>query len=191
MNLANALTASRLVLAPLFFAIYLWGQAVGLSDAAVAILLIILFAVMELSDLFDGMAARSSKTVSAFGKLFDPFADVVARLTYFLCFAHAGIMPLWMLLVILNREFGILFLRQLMAVKGVAMGARPGGKTKAVLYASAGGLSLLYLALPAFGFALPSWALVAVRLVYALAVALSVGSFIDYIIQFRKLNASK
>lgn len=191
MNLANALTASRLVMAPIFFAVYQWGDALGLSGPAAAVIMIILFAFMELSDLLDGMAARSSNSVSAFGKLFDPFADVVARLTYFLCFAHAGVMPLWMLLIVLNREFGILFLRQLLAVKGVAMGARPGGKTKAVLYATAGGMSLAYLALPAFGLVLPGWSLLATRVVYGLAVALSVGSFIDYLIQFRKLTASK
>lgn len=187
MNLANVLTASRLVLAPVFFAVFMWGEAAGLGPAAVSAVLIGLFACIELSDLLDGMAARSSGSVSAFGKLFDPFADVVARVTYFVCFAQAGVMPLWMLLVVLNREFGILFLRMLLAERGVAMGARPGGKAKAVLYMVSGALSLLYLRLPSFGFALPSWSAAAVIAAYAFAVALSVVSFVDYVVQFRKV----
>ncbi len=190
MNLANLLTASRLVLAPVFFALYMWGVPAGLPAAAVAIAMIALFAFIELSDLLDGMAARSAGSTSSFGKLFDPFADVVARVTYFVCFAHAGVMPLWMLVVILNREFSILFLRMLLAERGVAMGARPGGKAKAVLYMAAGALSLAYLSLPVLGMALPPWSLAAVRAVYGIAVALSVGSFIDYIIQFRKVMSS-
>lgn len=189
MNLANMLTASRLVLAPVFFIVFRWGGSLGLSPLAAAVALVVLFIVIELSDLLDGMAARSSGTTSSFGKLFDPFADVVARVTYFLCFAQAGVMPLWMLVVVLNREFGILFLRQLLAEKGVAMGARPGGKAKAVLYMAAGALSLVYLELPAFGIAMPGWFLVLTRAAYGLAITLSVASFIDYLIQFRKVMA--
>jgi len=64
---------------------------------------------MELSDFVDGRLARRDNQVTAFGKLFDPFADVISRVTYFLAFASIGIMPLWVFLVVLYREFGILF----------------------------------------------------------------------------------
>ena len=190
MNLADRLTASRLFLAPLFFCLYMWGGAVGVPSAIVATILILLFAAIELSDLFDGMVARNSGTVSSFGKLFDPFADVFARVTYFVCFAWTGIMPLWILLLVLYREFGILFLRMILAQNGISMAARPGGKAKAVVYMVSGALSLLYWSLPKFGLAIPSidpilrWTIVAFYLAAAL---LSVASFVDYWIQFRKL----
>jgi len=193
MNLADKLTASRLVMAPIFFVIFMWGAPLGLSPQAAVALLWILFALIELSDLLDGMAARAMKTVSAFGKLFDPFADVFARLTYFVCFAYAGIMPLWIFLIIIYREFSQLFLRQLMAEMGVAMGARKGGKTKAVFYMLAGAASLVLWSLAALNW-LPGahdGLRIAVLSLYGIAAALSVGSFIDYVIQFRKLRAAK
>lgn len=191
MNLADSLTASRLVLAPVFFVVFMYGSSLGLPSGARVAVLVALFIIMELSDMFDGMAARAMKTVSAFGKLFDPFADVFARLTYFVCFAQVGIMPLWMLLLILYREFSQLFLRQLLAERGVAMGARKGGKLKAVFYMLAGAASLILwsaMQLDLVPGAIPGLS-VAVFWLYAASVALSLGSFVDYIIQFRKLTA--
>ena len=64
-----------------------------------------LFLVIEVSDLFDGLAARRTGTVSDFGKLFDPYADVFARITYFVCFALDGIMPAWSDRCLVSRTF--------------------------------------------------------------------------------------
>ncbi len=191
MNLADKLTASRLFMAPVFFIVFTWGDAIGLPPLAVIVILWSIFILVELSDLFDGMAARSMNTVSAFGKLFDPFADVFARLTYFVCFAFAGIMPLWIFLVIMYREFSQLFLRQLLADKGVAMGARPGGKIKAVFYMIAGASSLVLWSmreLELFG-ALDGVLSITVTVLYVVAAILSVGSFLDYVVQFSKISA--
>lgn len=193
MNVADALTASRLVMAPVFFAVYMWGDSMGRPPVAIVAVLWALFALMELSDLFDGMAARATKTVSSFGKLFDPFADVFARLTYFVCFAFTGIMPLWLFLIIMYREFCQLFLRQLLAEKGVAMGARKGGKTKAVFYMISGAASLVLWTVRSLGAfaAIHDGLAVAVLVLYCVAAALSVGSFLDYLVQFRKITASQ
>ncbi len=191
MNVADALTASRLLMAPIFFIVYMWGIAAGLPPVAAVVVLWFLFVSIELSDLFDGMAARSMKTVSSFGKLFDPFADVFARLTYFVGFAFSGIMPVWIFLIILYREFSQLFLRQLLAERGVAMGARSGGKIKAVFYMIAGAASLVLWSLRALHLlpALDGAFGMTVFVLYCLAVALSVGSFLDYIMQFRKITS--
>lgn len=159
-----------------------------------------MFVWIELSDLLDGRVARSKNEVSPFGKLFDPFADVVARITYFLAFTSIGIMPLWVLLVVLYREFGILFLRMLLGLKGIAMGARTGGKLKAGIYMVAGMLSLALYSARVLGggqaagpivlansagilYALGLLTLIA----YVLAALATVLSFVDYIVQFRKL----
>ena len=193
MNLADRLTASRLVLAPLFFGLFMWGERLGIGPASLAVALGLLFALIEVSDLLDGQAAWRQGTVSAFGKLFDPFADVFARLTYFVCFAYSGIMPLWMLLVILYREFSQLFLRMLLAERGIAMAARPGGKLKAVFYMLAGAASLLLWGAARLGFLGPFAPILSVALpyLYGAAVLLSVGSFIDYLLQFRKLTSTR
>jgi CDP-diacylglycerol--glycerol-3-phosphate 3-phosphatidyltransferase len=190
MTLADKLTASRLILAPIFFSVFRWRMS---SRGAVVIAILwILFCAIEFSDLLDGLAARRSGTVSPFGKIFDPFADVFARVTYFVCFASVGIMPYWVLLVILYREFAMLFLRMLLTQRGIAMGARPGGKLKAVCYAIAGGSSLLLVTLKNLGFFSDGhpWMLIAVRVMYFIAAALAVISFIDYFIQFRKVGSN-
>lgn len=83
MTLADRITLARLVLAPLAAAAYLllpieanlcfWacGALCGLA---------------ELTDYFDGMVARARQEVSDFGKLADPFCDVIYRITMFLVF---------------------------------------------------------------------------------------------------------
>ncbi len=193
MNNADRLTASRLFLAPVFFALFIWGEALHIPGSVVASLLILLFIVIEVSDLLDGMVARGSGTVSSFGKLFDPFADVFARITYFVCFSWVGIMPLWIFLIVLYREFGILFIRMLLAERGIAMGARPGGKAKAVVYMTVGALSLLYWSIPRFGIVVTSadpWLRGIILAFYLAAAILSIASFIDYWIQFRRQFAS-
>jgi CDP-diacylglycerol--glycerol-3-phosphate 3-phosphatidyltransferase len=189
MNLADRLTSLRLFLAPIFFIVFLWGGALGQVSAV--ILLWALFVAMELSDLLDGKAARKQGTVSAFGKLFDPFADVIERMTYFVCFAFSGIMPLWALLLILYREFAQLFLRMVLSGRGIAMGARPGGKLKAVFYMLAGASSLLLDSFVRLGLAETAFPTMRtmIFILYVLAVALSLGSFVDYFLQFRKLTA--
>ena len=99
--------------------------------------------------------------------------------------------PLWIFLIILYREFSQLFLRQLLAERGVAMGARSGGKIKAVFYMIAGGASLLLWSLRAMHLlpALDGVFGLSVFVLYCIAVVLSVGSFLDYIMQFRKIAA--
>lgn len=191
MTLADKLTASRLALAPVFFVAHQWGGALG-AVAYVAVLWA-LFLVIEISDLFDGLAARRTGTVSDFGKLFDPYADVFARITYFVCFALSGIMPAWVLIVILYRELSINFLRMLLAQKGIAMGARPGGKLKSATYMAAGAASLLFTSL------LKLNVLVSVKVpfqatiyvLYVLAAILALLSFVDYLVQYRRLSAPR
>ncbi|ADN01560.1 CDP-diacylglycerol--glycerol-3-phosphate 3-phosphatidyltransferase [Spirochaeta thermophila] len=141
---ANLLTVVRIGLAPVFFVLFLLvPEWVPTSPWLALGLVWVLYLVMEFSDLFDGMVARSTGTVSDLGKVLDPFADVVARLTYFLCFVEAGIMPAWVFLLVLYRELAMTFLRMMLARKGIALGAKTGGKVKTVLYAVATFLGLV------------------------------------------------
>lgn len=190
MTLADKVTMSRIILAPFFFIIYMYKIfPPGLS----VILLWILFLIIELSDFLDGQVARSSDQVSSFGKLFDPFADVLARVTYFVCFAFSGLMPLWVLLIILYREFSILFLRMMLSFRQIAMGARPGGKLKAGVYMLAGLLSLLHMTFTVYFPASTAMNLLnlSLQIVYYGAAFLSVLSFADYLNQYQKLIREK
>jgi CDP-diacylglycerol--glycerol-3-phosphate 3-phosphatidyltransferase len=137
MMLADKVTALRLFFAPCFFAVYLFAGAWTVPA------LWAIFCVTEITDLIDGKVARRRNETSDFGKLFDPFADTLVWLTFFLCFVTDRILPVIPFLIILYREFAILFLRNLMLRKGVAMGARRGGKIKAFAYMFTGIAALL------------------------------------------------
>lgn len=190
MTVADKVTMSRIILAPFFFIIYMYKI---FSPSLSVILLWILFIIIELSDFLDGQVARSSDQVSSFGKLFDPFADVLARVTYFVCFAFSGLMPLWVLLIILYREFSILFLRMMLSFRQIAMGARPGGKLKAGVYMLAGLLSLLQMTFAVYfpASTLMSVLKLAAQIAYYGAALLSVLSFADYLSQYQKLIREK
>ena len=188
MTLADKLTASRIALAPLFFIAYRCGEFLG--PVPYVTILWALFLVIELSDLLDGLAARSTGTVSDFGKLFDPYADVFARITYFVCFVLAGLMPAWAFILVLYRELSINFIRMLLAQRGITMGARKGGKLKSATYMAAGAASLLYVSCSRLGFVadlLPPL-FIAVYALYSLAAFLAVLSFADYFVQYKKLT---
>ncbi|MDR2186171.1 MAG: CDP-diacylglycerol--glycerol-3-phosphate 3-phosphatidyltransferase [Treponema sp.] len=192
MTLADKVTSLRLVLAPVFFAVYLLPRFVpawfGQGSAWTVPVLWALFIVTELTDMIDGMIARKRKEVSDFGKLYDPFADTLVQLTYFLCFVIDGILPVFLLLIVLYREFCILFIRNLMLRKGAAMGARMGGKIKTVSYISAGILALLASSSVRLGLAPGFYRFFsrAAAAVFAVSVVFAVLSFADYLRVYKK-----
>jgi len=143
---------------------------------------------MELSDLFDGMAARAANQVSDLGKVFDPFADVVSRLTYFLCFAVSGFMPVLVFAIIMYRELGILFIRMLAVKKGFVMGARAGGKLKAWSYAFSGISGLLYVSILRTGLftEYSGSVLLAAKVFFILSAVSALASLADYLIMLKR-----
>jgi CDP-diacylglycerol--glycerol-3-phosphate 3-phosphatidyltransferase len=198
MNTADKLTLLRIILAPVFFILYFLPQWLPVQWAGALVwnvaLLWVIAIIAELTDLFDGMAARRLKLSSDFGRLFDPFADTLMQMAAFLCFVVDGIFPAFLFLVIMYREFGIMFIRNLMLKKGIAMGARKSGKVKTVLYISAGGIALLYtslLRLSVFELLRPlapyfQVVKIAALAVFCLSVIVSVLSFFDYLATYRK-----
>ena len=184
MNIPNKLTVSRLVMAPIFFIAFhlpVWIDA-SLQTLS-TILIIVLWVCTELSDLLDGQIARRGHMVTDLGKVMDPFADTISRMTYFVCFVSADMMPIWSFILIMWRELSILFVRMLMMGKGAAVPANIWGKSKAVLYAISGALGILAVNL---GIWAPASALSAVvqkslNPVFALAAVASVISFLTYV----------
>lgn len=126
LRLANLLTISRLFLIPPF--IYCF-QA-DLMGAALAI-----FAVAALTDHFDGKIARK-QGVTGFGKFMDPLADKLLTGAALIClalFKHVdnGLIPVWMVSVIMGREVLVTFLRIVFIAKyGQVVSANQWGKYK-------------------------------------------------------------
>ncbi len=181
MNLPNKLTVTRLVLVPLFFIVFLVGEYTSLKAPAMVIMLII-YIVAELSDLLDGKIARKRGLVTDLGKVMDPFADTLTHITYFVTFLSLSIMPLWAFILIMWREFSILFIRMLLAkYAGKAMPANIFGKAKTVLYALTTLMSFIYLALETFSTIDLAVYSTLLYVFFSLSAAASVMSFIIYI----------
>jgi len=200
MTLADKVTSARLILAPTFFVVYLLPgilpslfalPTVVMSGGAVWTIpvLWVIFLVSQITDMLDGMIARKRTEVSDFGKLFDPFADTLTQISYFMCFVIDGIIPPILFLAVLYREFSMLFLRNLMLRKGIAQGARLGGKAKTITYILAGALALLASSVLRLGFddELFRFLVFSARAVFFLSVIMAIVSFLDYVFVYRKL----
>ena len=136
MNLPNILTLSRLVLVGFILALL----AAKFPYAKTAALLV--FAVAGITDFLDGYLARKMKDVTAFGRLMDPLTDKVMVCAAFVSFVGIpltipgkGVVPLvpaWIVVVIISREFLVTGLRLLAANKGNIISAGQWGKHKTV-----------------------------------------------------------
>ncbi|MCL2443487.1 MAG: CDP-diacylglycerol--glycerol-3-phosphate 3-phosphatidyltransferase [Treponema sp.] len=205
-NLANMLTLFRIILAPAFFILYLLPRfypSLFINGIVWTIpVLWVIFIVSEVTDYFDGLAARKLKQISDFGKLFDPFADTLVQLTYFLCFLidgvwGDGILPVILFLVIIYREFGILFIRNLMLKKGTTLGARLSGKIKTFAYIIAAGAALIAASFERLAACrtytcetfLP-YIRTGALVIFIISVILSVISFFDYLLIYKKTENS-
>jgi len=195
MLLANKITLIRIILAPLFFVVYMlpsFFPSLFPGGWTVPVLWLV-FIGAEITDMLDGMVARKRNEISDFGKLFDPFADTLMQLTCFLCFVLDGIFPALLYLLVLYREFGILLIRNMMMKKGVAMGARLGGKIKTVAYILAGGAALAAVSIERLGvfeFLYP-WFKIGSVVIFIISVIFSLLSFFDYVSVYRKMGNEK
>ena len=148
--------------------------------------------VMEVSDVLDGHIARSMNLVSDIGKILDPFSDVLSRVTYFICFTAAGLMPLWAMIVIVWREFCIMFIRMVMAKEGTALAAKKGGKAKAVFYFASGIFAMLILTIQSLGHTeYINQMILTGKILFILAALSSVISFMEYLFLFLKTDTMK
>ncbi len=152
-NLPNAVTTARVLLAPVVSVLLLQ------SSSSSRLLAFAVFLLAALSDVLDGALARRRGEITDFGKLVDPIADkllLVATLIpfYVLTSRHPelrglpmyGGIPLWALLVFFGRELLITGLRTAAARRGAVVPARTLGKRKALAQNVFIGSTILWLA---------------------------------------------
>ena len=131
MNYIHFITLSRIVIAPIFAFLYFNYPDTTLELPELTLLLLGIFLVAGLTDFFDGFLARCYKRESQLGKILDPMADTVFKMTLFITFSYRWIsLPIALIFIMLYREFIISTLRILCALKGIALGARFSGKLK-------------------------------------------------------------
>jgi len=186
MNLPNFLTLIRMALVPVFIVFFYLGQ----SGARVyAILALAVFVIAAGTDMLDGYIARRRGQITNFGKLMDPLADKVLTTSAFIVFVDIHIIPAWMVVVILAREFAITGLRGVAASEGVVIAAGLSGKLKTIFQMVAIGLILLDSAVGNGPLTHSVWVFVSGAGMICLwaAVALTVYSGIEYLWNGRKL----
>ena len=124
MNVPNALTITRIVLTPVVLAAYM------LNFPAHFLVATILYFIAGMTDFFDGKIARSKNLITNFGKFADPLADKMLTTAVYLALISNGYCNIWILFIILFREFGISSIRLVAAAQGVVIPANMWGKVK-------------------------------------------------------------
>ena len=127
MNLPNQLTVARLILTFVFVALL---SLEDLSWSKTAALFV--FAIAAITDFLDGYIARKHNLVTNFGKLMDPLADKVLMCAGFVLLTRLELIPAWIVVVILSREFMVTGLRLLASAEGVVLAAENLGKYKTI-----------------------------------------------------------
>ena len=126
MNLPNKLTILRVILIP-FFVVFMLFDITGAADKWIAL---VIFCVASLTDMLDGKIARKYNLVTNFGKFMDPLADKLLVCSAMIAFIELDLIPAWIVIIIIAREFIISGFRLIAAEKNVVIAAGMSGKIK-------------------------------------------------------------
>jgi CDP-diacylglycerol---glycerol-3-phosphate 3-phosphatidyltransferase len=173
-NLPNALTLLRIFLVP-FLVVALLTKFEGKEYVALTI-----FLVAAVTDMLDGYFARRFNRVTRLGMLLDPIADklLISAALISLVEIDSALVPAWMVVVIIGREFAVSGLRSIAAQRGVSIAASPLGKGKTVSQVIAVALLIL-------GHELDPYQVVG-RLALWVVVLFALASAVDYFMKFSK-----
>ena len=126
MNLPNKLTVLRVLLIPFFVLFTLVDLVPGYSKY----IAVLIFIAASLTDLLDGKIARKYNLVTNFGKFMDPLADKLLVCAALICLVSEKLLPAWMVIIIISREFIISGFRLVASDNGVVIAASYWGKFK-------------------------------------------------------------
>jgi CDP-diacylglycerol--glycerol-3-phosphate 3-phosphatidyltransferase len=92
----------------------------------------IIFSIASITDAIDGHLARKNNQITNFGKFLDPIADKILTTAALLAFMSMGLCNIWIVMLVLTREFAIASVRMVAATNGVVIPANVWGKIKTV-----------------------------------------------------------
>ena len=202
MSTANKFTTVRIIAAPITFLLYFIPIWTGHFAKTSLCILIPFLIFAEITDGLDGHFARKHNEVSDFGKVYDPFADVILHLSSFCCLMFSmsrdlpmtGYVPAFIFVLIFYRELSMTFLRMVAVMNGTAIAARKGGKLKTVMYIVSAFYGFILEFHVRMGFAVPYNSMKIIWSVgiglYVVCLVLSYISFIDYLIAFKPVFKS-
>lgn len=123
-TLANIVTISRLFLAPVFLVCILIDSPTAVTWS------VVIYLVAALTDWLDGYLARKFGEVTSHGVFLDPLADKVLTTSALIALVVHDIVPLWMVVVIIVRDFGVTAMRSIADDRGMAMQTSYAAKVK-------------------------------------------------------------
>ena len=126
-SIPNLLGLFRIVTTPLLVALILNATPGGYLGAVVLLLL------MAISDIADGKIARRLQVVSPLGVFLDTISDKIFVASALIPMVEGGLLPTWIALVIIVRDFAVSGLRSFAAAEGQVISARQWGKQKLVI----------------------------------------------------------
>ena len=134
-----------------------------------------IFCLAAITDAVDGRLARRLGQVTRLGTFLDPLADKLLVIGTLIPLQAAGLVPAWVVVVVVARELAVTNLRAVASARGYSVGASVAGKVKTILQTGAAAGLLLLLAAPSLPLAFLAYALLSA------AVALTILSGIDYL----------
>ncbi len=181
-NLPNLLTLFRIFLVPLLVAALVQqnlriqlGHTLLVANDFLALTI---FLAAAATDLLDGYLARRWKQVTTVGTLLDPIADKLLVSAALISMVEIRLLPGWMVILIISREFAVSGLRSIAASEGYTIAAGDLGKSKMVL-------QVVGIALVLMTIRWPSLSRLAIIAMWAVVI-FSVASAIDYFRKFWK-----
>ncbi len=189
MNVPNKLTFLRVLIIPVLVVIYYW--KFPFYDFVIGFL----FVSAAITDMLDGYLARKHNLVTTLGKFLDPLADKLLVMFALLMLQDVGMVPMWVVLIVLSREFIVTGIRLVAAGDGNVIAAGVLGKYKTAFTMVALGVLLFiwhessvfrHESFPWIGFTLPwfgTFALWVGQILLYISVALTVVSGIEYYVR--------
>lgn len=114
-----------MILTPFFLAVFMWETLPHRFLWG-----LVIFAIGSLTDFADGKLARKNNQITVFGKLADPVADKMLTTAALLAFMSMGLCSIWVLMIILMREFTVTSFRLVASAQGIVIPANIFGKLK-------------------------------------------------------------
>ena len=172
----NVLTLLRIAASPIIVILLLFPM-----NRITCFLAALVFSAAAITDYFDGFFARKYGQISGFGKAMDPLADKMLMTAVFIMLTSKGLIPGWVVCVIIGRELAITGFRNILAGRGEDISASIWGKWKTGFRIGASIPLLLHYEY--FGINFHALGM----LVLWVAVALTIWSAIDYFVKARSI----
>lgn len=135
MNLPNKLTLFRVLLIPVFVVVLIFNKELNLPLDTAKYIAVAIFVIASCTDAIDGYIARKYNMITNFGKFMDPLADkllVTSAMISMIGLEANVIMPSWVVVIVIAREFIITGFRLVAAEKKIVIAAGFWGKIKTI-----------------------------------------------------------